>query len=303
MNAAASAVSGEVLVAMYADSVPPRHALRLMEVACGHPRSSAPVRHPARVLEVRMFRRPIWLIATMLLLLASGVPAWGESPFVTELAGFFFRYHEDPPHLDVIRAGLEEAVKTDPDLSNLLALAQLCFLWGDIRGTTVDQKLAAYDEGRQAARRAVDLAPKNAVAHLWYATNTARWGQSHGVVRSLFLLPTVTREIHTVLGLDPGLAPAYALAGNVYYEVPGLLGGDIETAERMFRKGLALDPRFTGMRVGLAKTLLKEGRHTEAREELTRVLAETAPANMADWTLKDRPEARRLLGSVGDTRG
>jgi hypothetical protein len=84
-----------------------------------------------------MSRGQIWLIATVLLLIASGVPARGESPFAAELAGFFFRYHENPPHLDVIRAGLEKAVKTDPDLSNLLALAQVCFLWGDIRATTV----------------------------------------------------------------------------------------------------------------------------------------------------------------------
>jgi len=69
-----------------------------------------------------MSRGQIWLIATVLLRIASGVPARGESPFAAELAGFFFRYHEDPPH---------------PDLSNLLALAQVCFLWGKIWATTV----------------------------------------------------------------------------------------------------------------------------------------------------------------------
>jgi predicted Zn-dependent protease len=118
------------------------------------------------------------------------------------------------------------------------------------------------------------------------------------VVRSLFLLPTVKREISTILRLDPTLAPAYALAGNVYYEVPGLLGGDLETAERMFRKGLELAPHFTGMRVGLAKTLIKEGRPAEARHELQRVLTEKAPENRGDWTLKDVPEARQLLDSL-----
>src|SRR2546430_6477417 len=41
----------------------------------------------------------------------------------------------------------------------------------------------------------------------------------------------------------------YALAGNVYYEVPGVFGGDLDRAERMFRRGLEQDPRFTGMRV------------------------------------------------------
>ena len=99
--------------------------------------------------------------------------------------------------------------------------------------------------------------------------------------------------------LDPTLAPAYALAGNVFYEVPSLLGGDLGNAERMFRKGLELAPHFTGMRVGLARTLVKEGRIAEARQELQRVLTEAAPENLADWTLKDNPEARRLLDSLG----
>ena len=198
----------------------------------------------------------------------------------------------------MIRTGLEAAVKTDPDIPNLLALAQVCFIWGDIRATTEDEKLQAYDRGRQAAERVVELEPKNVLAHLWYAINTGRWGQSKGILRSLSLLPTVKREIQTILHLDPGLPPAYALAGNVYYEVPGVLGGDLKTAERMFRKGLQLAPRFTGMRVGLAKALIKEGRLAEARQELERVLAETKPENPADWTLKDSREARLLLESL-----
>jgi len=115
---------------------------------------------------------------------------------------------------------------------------------------------------------------------------------------SLFLLPTVKREINTILELDPNLPPAYSLAGNVFYEVPGLLGGDLETAERMFRKGLELDPRFTSMRVGLAKVLIKQGRIAEAREELQRVLDEKHPENLADWTLKDSKRARALLDAL-----
>lgn len=245
-----------------------------------------------------MWRKAVNLVGALLVLLVPTAPAYGESPLVADLADFFTRYHEDPPHLDVLRAGLEQAVETDPDLPNLLALAKVCFLSGDIRATTVDQKLAAYDEGRQAGHRAVVLAPKDPLAHLWYAINTARWGQAKGVVRSLFLLPTVKREIANILNLDPTLAPAYALAGDVYYEVPGLLGGDLATAERMFRKGLELAPHFTGMRVGLSKTLIKEGRLAEAQQELQRILSEKAPENVADWTLKDSPEARRLLDGL-----
>jgi hypothetical protein len=144
----------------------------------------------------------------------------------------------------------------------------------------------------------MELDPKSAEAHFWFATNTARWGQVNGIVRSIFLLPTVKREIRAILDLDPSFTAVYALAGNVYYEVPRLLGGDLDMAEQMFRKGLTQDSRFTGMRVGLAKTLIKKGRIAEARRELQAVLDEKEPRNLADWTVKDSKKARELLESI-----
>lgn len=240
--------------------------------------------------------RPTLLLALAALLAAA--PARGESPWVAELERFAPRYHEDPPYLDRIREGLLEAARTDPRQENLVALARIAFIWGDIRAATREQKLEAYDQGREAARRAVEQDPKNAAAHFWYGTNTGRWGQTKGVLRSLFLLPTVREAIDAVLALDPTFTAVYSLAGNVYYEVPGLLGGDLDKAEEMFRKGLALDPSFTSMRVGLARVLIKRGRLAEARRELEGVLAERAPRNPADWTLKDSPQARALLDSV-----
>jgi hypothetical protein len=133
------------------------------------------------------------------------------------------------------------------------------------------------------------------VARFWYATNTARWGQTNGIVRSLFLLPEVKREINTILEQDKSFAAAYVLAGSVYYEVPGALGGDLARAEEMFRKGIELSPRYTMLRVGLGKTLIKRGQAVEARRELTAVIEEKSPLNPADWTMKDVPDARRLL--------
>lgn len=238
-----------------------------------------------------------YLGALLVVLTASA--GWAQSPLVGELNIVATRYHENPEALDAIRDALTRTVASDPRSETLTALARASFIWGDVRATTEAQKLEAYDRGRQAAKWAVELAPRSAAAHFWYATNTARWGQTKGVLRSLFLLPEVQRGIETVLELDPKFTAVYSLAGNVYYEVPGLLGGDLAKAEAMFRKGLELDPHFTGMRVGLAKTLIRRGRTAEARRELDAVLQEKATTNLADWTVKDVPEARRLLESLG----
>jgi tetratricopeptide (TPR) repeat protein len=164
---------------------------------------------------------------------------------------------------------------------------------------TGNERRGAYERGRQAARRAVELDPRNARAHFWYATNSARLGQADWGLRSLFLLPGIREEIQIVLELDPRFTPIYALAGNVFYEVPGLLGGDLNKAEEMFRKGLGLDPRFTELHLGLGKTLIKKGRIAEGRRELQAVLDEKEPRYLADWTLKDSKDAREILQSLG----
>jgi tetratricopeptide (TPR) repeat protein len=237
-------------------------------------------------------------VLTILLALLMVSPAWGQSSLVIEVRESLRSYHENPGRLDTLRASLAAEARTHASVDALLALAHVCFVWGDIRARTPEEKLEVYEQGRQAAKRAIELAPRNVLAHFWYATHTGRWGQTRGVMRSLFLLPTVKQESETVLELDPTFAPGYALAANLSYEVPALLGGDLDRAERMFRKGLAIAPRFTAMRVGLAKTLIRKGRLAEARAELEAVLDEKTPDNLADWTLKDSRRARELLESL-----
>ena len=115
---------------------------------------------------------------------------------------------------------------------------------------------------------------------------------------TLFLLPTVNLEIKTVLELDPAFLPVYSLAGSLYLAAPSLLGGDVDKAEEMFRKGLQLDPRLTSARVGLARALIRKTRLPEARRELEAVLEEKAPTTVADWTMKDSRRAGELLESI-----
>ena len=66
------------------------------------------------------------------------IPA--QSPLVTELQIVATTSQHDPTRLDDIRDGLEQAIKADSRIENLVALARVRFLWGEIRATTDDQK-------------------------------------------------------------------------------------------------------------------------------------------------------------------
>jgi tetratricopeptide (TPR) repeat protein len=235
-------------------------------------------------------------LAVAALLVAPPI-ARGQTP-VESARALVARYHEDPSVIDRARDLLEAALTRDRQVDTMVMLAYVHFLYGDVRATTTDDKLAAYDRGREIGKRAVELAPRNPEAHVWYGINTGRWGLTKGVMRSLFLLPTVRQEVDATLALDPKNLRALALSGNVFLEVPGLFGGDREKAEQQFRKALEIDPHFTVARVDLARVLIATNRHADARRELQRVIDERAPNSVADWTAKDLPRARQLLESI-----
>src|SRR5207249_915207 len=131
--------------------------------------------------------------------------ASAETP-AAEARTLLTRYHEDLTAIDRARNLLEAAVVRENEVDTIIMLSYVSFLWGDVRATTTEEKLAAYARGRELGRRAVEL----------------------------------------------------------------------------------------------ARRYLVTGRYAEARGELQQVIAETAPTNVADWTVKDLPRARKLLESIKD---
>jgi tetratricopeptide (TPR) repeat protein len=242
---------------------------------------------------------PARLACLLLALLSLAASARAETAVETARA-LVARYHQDAALIDRARDVLETALARDAQVETMIMLSYVCFLQGDTRATTAETKLAAYGRGREVGQRAVELAPRSHDAHVWYAINTGRWGQTKGILRSLFLLPTVRQEIDTIFALNPRSVRGHSLAGNVLLELPGFVGGDRAKAEEHFRKGLEVDPHFTVLRADLARVHILNGRHAEARRELQRVLDEPSPTIIADWTAKDVPRARRMLESIRD---
>src|SRR3989441_9099673 len=239
------------------------------------------------------------LVGVAVVVAAASSPA--QTP-VEAARALVARYHEDATALDRARDLLDAALTKDRQVETMVTLSYVQFLLGDVRATTIDYKLAAYDRGRELGKRAVELAPRSHDAHLWYALNTGRWGETKGILRSLFLLPTVRQEMDILLELNPRSVWAHVLAGNLFLEVPGFAGGDRVKAEGHFKKALELDPRFTGARLGLARLYIAESRYADARRELQRVINETTPMIIADWAVKDAPRARQLLESIRDKK-
>ena len=247
--------------------------------------------------------RPLLLLA--FLLLGGLAPATAQPATPAETARAMLRqYQDDPARIDRTRDLLEAHVARGGvvDVPTLLALARAWFLFGEERAKTEDDKVAAYARARDYAKRATEMAPNNADAHLWYAITLGTWSQAKGLLRSALALRDLRKEVDIVLRLDPNNIEAHIMAGSIARELPVLLGGDAREAEERFKTAQRLDPRLTGVRIELAQLYINMGRHAEARQQLQAVLAERAPTDRPRWTLKEVPRARQMLESIRDKK-
>lgn len=247
-----------------------------------------------------MTRTPLALVC-LVISLGVSASAFGQTP-TEEALRLTAAYHEDPTRIDRARDLLEQALGRDRRVETMIALSRVYVLVGLVRARTPDEKLAAFERGREVGKRATELAPRSEDAHFWYVANTGLFGQTKGVLRSLALLPTMREEIEILLALNPRAARTHNVAANVLFEVPAILGGDRTKAEEHWRKGIELDPHYTVQRVDYAKMLIATGRYDEARRELGTVLDEKAATNRADWTVRDVPRARAMLDAIRDKR-
>src|SRR5919198_6558918 len=88
----------------------------------------------------------------VVILVVAPLAARGQTP-VEAARALVARYHEDATVIDRARDLLEAALARDRQVDTMGMLSFVHFLYGDVRATTAEDKLAAYDRGREIARR------------------------------------------------------------------------------------------------------------------------------------------------------
>lgn len=208
--------------------------------------------------------------------------------------------HLEAGNLDESAAILEDIVEDNPEnVRALYEMAKVCFYLGD-RAEEKKVKLDYFNRGRDYGEMAIEVDEEEPEAHFWYMVNVGRVGQTKGVLNSLVLVPTVREEINTVLEIDPEHTGALDAQAMLYYELPGLLGGNLNKSMEALNKGIALDSNYTLLYVDMAKVYIKKKDYEKARWYLSRALEITAPTYEADHVLDDKPEAEALLEEIKD---
>ena len=181
-----------------------------------------------------------------------------------------------------------------------LRIARVCLALGD---GVKDNSRAWYEQGEQAAEKAVTLQESSADAHFLLAANR---GNVVNLLPFWKVSPTILADLEKhllrALALDSRHARANHMMGMLLYRTPGplrlLLVGKRDQVESYLLQSVESDPNFAEARFDLAQFYQETGRPSQARTQAQAILALTDPTPRRVWMEKYRPAAEALLKSL-----
>jgi tetratricopeptide (TPR) repeat protein len=160
-----------------------------------------------------------------------------------------------------------------------------------------DDKKQIFSMGIYHAKKAVAANPERPEGHYWLGVNYGTYGEAKGVLKSLSLVKPIKEEMNKVLSLDPTFDDGGAdrVLGRVYFELPGLFGGDNKKSLEHLLKSKELGPRVGLTRIYLADTYLEMKDVQRAREELEFVIAMEPDPKLIPETAEEKKTAGEKL--------
>lgn len=242
----------------------------------------------------------------ILVVLAFFLAANVHAATLQEAENTFNDYDKDITNLQKSIDMFDQIIKESKDQSTVYQAcvdqSRAYLTMGDQAKLTKTDALKDYEAGQAAAGRAIKADPKGAMGYFWYAANIGRVGQYKGVLNSLFMLPDFKKYLgkaYAINKTDPNILEAY---GEMYYELPWIVGGSDEKALDFLNKSLASDPNFTLSMAIMGKVYIKDDKDDKARGILEKVINFKTPTFRADWAMFDKPLAQRLLDSMKDKK-
>lgn len=206
--------------------------------------------------------------------------------------------HLNAENLGQSRDILLGIVENEPN--NLRAhyeLSHVHYLLGD-EAETKSEKLELYNKGKEYGKKAKKIDGDSDGAHFWYLVNLGRVGQTRGILHSLGSVPEFKREVDKVLAIHPEHTGALDAKAMLYYELPGILGGNLNRSIESLHKAIELDSNYTLLYVDMARCYIKKKDFEKARWYLNRAIEIENPTYEADHILDDKPEAMELLEQI-----
>jgi tetratricopeptide (TPR) repeat protein len=158
-------------------------------------------------------------------------------------------------------------------------------------------KLADYDLARQDCEKSVALDANSSEAHFWYGVAMGRWGEAKGILKAMFLIKPIRREMAATLRLDAKHGGAHHVLGEMLWQIPGFAGGDKKAALAEYETAVLLSPNHSSNYQPLAEAYLHFDRKDDAIKTLTAVAAIKEPADPAEYA-ENLADAGKLLAKL-----
>ncbi|MEK7234736.1 MAG: glycerate kinase, partial [Elusimicrobiota bacterium] len=154
------------------------------------------------------------------------------------------------------------------------------------RGETLTEKskkLLEYSSARRDCEKSVALFPQTADAHFWLGVGLGRWAETKGMMKALFTLGTIKKEMAATLKIDPRHGGAHHVLAEILWQTPGIAGGDKKKALAQFELAVKLSPTNSENYLPLAEAYLRFDRKEDAVKILKAVAAIKDPADPAEY--------------------
>jgi tetratricopeptide (TPR) repeat protein len=159
------------------------------------------------------------------------------------------------------------------------------------------EKKSIFAQGVYYAERAIDLEPEKPDGHYWHGVNNGKYGETRGVLKSLFLVKPIKQAMNKVIELDRSYeegGPDRVL-GRVYFKLPGFAGGSKEKSLEHLLKSKEYGPSDAVTRIYLAETYLELDEIDKAKQELDYVLNLEPDSRWTVAAEENKKVARELL--------
>jgi tetratricopeptide (TPR) repeat protein len=169
----------------------------------------------------------------------------------------------------------KKATQADPAKSEGWWKLSRALYWVGDKSQSKDAKRALFQEGIEAAKKAIGINANEAASHYWLGVNYGLYGKSKGVMKSLSLVDPIKKEMAAVIKIDPKYneGGAYMVLGNMYFVLPGIAGGSNDKAMENLKTAIKYGPKNWTAYNYLAEVYIDEDMNDEAKKLLETVIA------------------------------
>jgi tetratricopeptide (TPR) repeat protein len=175
-------------------------------------------------------------------------------------------------------------------------LSRILYYIGEHTEKKKDKK-AIFAQGVYYADRAIELEPEKPDGYYWQGVNNGKYGETRGVLKSLFLVKPIKKAMNKVIEIDRSYeegGPDRVL-GRVYFKLPGFAGGSKEKSLEHLLKSKEYGPNDAVTRLYLAETYLNLDEVGKAKEELDYILNMEPDDRWIAAVEENKEAARELL--------